>query len=669
MRQIMTAIVVKQRQARARLFGDVRVFSDAGLPLEIGSRRARAMLGYLSMTPERAATRSRLCGLFWGERGEIQARASLRQCLREIRGATEHLDLALIGSDGERVVLVPGVLDTDVHELSSAFETEDATAARQILETIGTARLMEGLELEGSFREWLDQARARTEHVLSSGILALLKSLEARADWQTAQSLADTYLTRDPFDEAVVAMAIRADAALGNNASARRRFRNLEEALNREFRVRPGASARDAIAALSREGEASAREPDTASFEGSAALSAGPPTVVVAGFVSDGDSPADQKLTAILRDEILAGLAHFHDLRVVAEPRSLNEMAQDLHARPTSAYALGGTLRSFGESRRLTVQLLRGGAGELVWSRRYELPRLEFIGAIDEIIAPVVAAVVPTITSDMNRSPPSETADQAYERHLLTLGPDAKARDYEQARAAAASLEAMISADPSFARPYLPLSYLYNTDFGHSRALSSGPAQHARALDLAKVALALDRKNAHAYTAAGWCYLRRRRWDAANGYFEQALALNPYHVRRMMEVGFGLLFLGDVERARKMLDRCLLINPAPTDGFFNDLALTSIVQGEFELALSYLELTAKPKIWGNLYGLVCAELTGQETGERRDIFLDQVRHIWPPEISMTTDTLVDWIETHHPFQDPAVGSRLFNSVRRALREP
>jgi DNA-binding SARP family transcriptional activator/TolB-like protein len=447
MRQIMTAIVVKQRQARARLFGDVRVFSDAGLPLEIGSRRARAMLGYLSMTPERAATRSRLCGLFWGERGEIQARASLRQCLREIRGATEHLDLALIGSDGERVVLVPGVLDTDVHELSSAFETEDATAARQILETIGTARLMEGLELEGSFREWLDQARARTEHVLSSGILALLKSLEARADWQTAQSLADTYLTRDPFDEAVVAMAIRADAALGNNASARRRFRNLEEALNREFRVRPGASARDAIAALSREGEASAREPDTASFEGSAALSAGPPTVVVAGFVSDGDSPADQKLTAILRDEILAGLAHFHDLRVVAEPRSLNEMAQDLHARPTSAYALGGTLRSFGESRRLTVQLLRGGAGELVWSRRYELPRLEFIGAIDEIIAPVVAAVVPTITSDMNRSPPSETADQAYERHLLTLGPDAKARDYEQARAAAASLEAMISAD------------------------------------------------------------------------------------------------------------------------------------------------------------------------------------------------------------------------------
>jgi DNA-binding SARP family transcriptional activator/TolB-like protein len=669
MRQIMTAIVVEQRQARARLFGDVRVFSDAGLPLDIGSRRARAMLGYLAMTPERAATRSRLCDLFWGERGEIQARASLRQCLREIRSAGETLDLALIGSEGERIVLAPCALNTDVQALSSAFEDDNAPAARQILETIGTARLMEGLELEGTFREWLDQARARTEHVLSSGILALLKSLEARSDWQAVQGLADTYLTRDPFDEAVVAAAIRADAALGNNASARRRFKTLEDALSREFRVRPGSSVRDAIAALSKAGGDSAREADTLFIERPGAPSASPPTVIVAGFTSDGDMPADHKLATIVRDEILAGLACFHELRVVAEPRSLSDVAQDLHARPITAYALGATLRAFGESRRLTVQLLRGGAGELVWSRRYELPRLEFIGAIDEIIAPVIAAVVPTITSDMSRAPPLETADQSYERHLLTWGPDVKTGDYEQARAAAASLEAMITADPSFAKPYLPLSYLYNTDFGHSRALSSGPAQHARALDLAKMALALDRKNVHAYTAAGWCYLRRRRWDAANTYFEQALALNPYHVRRLMEVGFGLLFLGDVGRARKLLDRCLLINPSPQDGFFNDLALTSIVQGEFELALSYLELTAQPKIWGNLYSLLCAELSGQETDEKRDIFLDQVRHIWPDEISMTTDTLVKWIEAHHPFQDPAVCSLVFNSVRRALREP
>ena len=575
--------------------------------------------------------------------------------------------MALIESDGERIVLVPGVLDTDVHELSSAFENDDAPAARRILETIGTARLMEGLELEGSFREWLDQTRARTEHVLSSGILALLKRLEARSDWQIAQSLADTYLTRDPFDEAVVAVAIRADAALGNNAAARRRFRVLEDGLNREFGVRPGAPARDAIAALAKVRETPQPEPRVGGSAAMGGLAQMPPTVVVAGFVTDGDTPRDKKFAAILRDEIVTGLAYFHDLRVVADPRPLEELSRDLYAGPTTAYALGVTLRSFAENRRLTAQLLRGGAGEFVWSRRFELPGLDIVGAIDAIVAPVVAAVLPKITSDMIRQPVARMADQSYERHLLAWGPDAKQRDYQQARAAAASLEAMISADPAFARPYLPLSYLYNTDFGHSRALSSGPAEYARALDLAKMALALDRSNAHAYTAAGWCYLRGRRWAAAHTYFEQALALNPYHVRRLMEAGFGLLFLGDVDRAGKLLDRCLLMNPAPQDGFFNDLALISIVKGEFELASSYLELTATPRIWGNLYSLVCAEMTRQETGEKRDVFLDQMRCIWPEEVSMTTDRLVGWIEARHPFQDPAVASRLFNSIRRALR--
>jgi len=631
------------------------------------------MIGYLALIPEQAATRSRLCGLFWGERGEVQARASLRQCLREIRGATETLDLGLLGSDGDRIVLTEGVLNTDVHALTLAFENGDAPAARQILQTVGATRLMEGLEIEGAFREWLDQARARTEHVVSSGILALLKHLEARSDWEAAQILADAYLTRDPFDEAVVAVAIRADAALGNNAAARRRFRILEESLNREFGVRPGASAQEAIAALAKIREAPPRGPDNTRTEVPGAdlggFTEGPPTVVVAGFITDDDTPADQKLAAVLRDEIVAGLAYFHDLRVVADPRSLNALSLDLYAGPTTAYALGATLRSVGESRRLTVQLLSSGAGELVWSRSHELPGLDIIGAIDAIIAPVVAAVLPTITSDMARQSIHGSVDQSYERHLLTWGPDAKVRDHDQACAAAASLEAMISANPSFSKPYLPLSFLYNTDFDYSRAFSTGPAQHARALDLAKMALALDRKNAHAYTAAGWCYLRRRRWAAANTYFEQALTLNPYNVRRMMEVGFGLLFLGNADRARKLLDRCLVMNPAPQDVFFNDLALISIIQGDFELAASYLELTASPHVWGNLYSLLCAELSGQETAEKREVFLRQVQSIWPQDLSMTADAVVKWIEVHHPFQDPSIESLFFNSARRALRAP
>lgn len=129
------------------------------------------------------------------------------------------------------------------------------------------------------------------------------------------------------------------------------------------------------------------------------------------------------------------------------------------------------------------------------------------------------------------------------------------------------------------------------------------------------------------------------------------------------------MFLGDADRARKLLDRCLVMNPAPQDVFFNDLALISIIQGDFELAASYLELTASPHVWGNLYSLLCAELSGQDIVEKRDIFLRQARHVWPEDLEMTTDAIVKWIEMHHPFQDPTVEGLFFNSARRALLVP
>ena len=70
--------------ARCRVFGVFAVEAPQG-PIRIRSRRARALLGYLLLAPPGGATRERLSGLLWSDRGEEQARASLRQCLLELR--------------------------------------------------------------------------------------------------------------------------------------------------------------------------------------------------------------------------------------------------------------------------------------------------------------------------------------------------------------------------------------------------------------------------------------------------------------------------------------------------------------------------------------------------------------------------------------------------------
>jgi len=232
-------------------------------------------------------------------------------------------------------------------------------------------------------------------------------------------------------------------------------------------------------------------------------------------------------------------------MSIVTDSRGLDDVVDDAPPERATAYALGATLRSTADGPRLIARLLLAGERRVIWSERFSLPSVDILARTDEIIARIVGAVLPTIDADRMRHPPDANGDESYTRYLLAHGVDARARTFVEARAAADALEDMITGDPNSSRGLLPLAYMYNTDFFLTRAGSSGEAERDRALELGKTALARDRSNVHAYAVVGWCYLRRRQWAPAKAHFDQALALNPFHVRRLMEVGYGYLFVAD----------------------------------------------------------------------------------------------------------------------------
>src|SRR4030095_9940582 len=55
-----------------------------GEPLDIATRKTRALLAYLALPPGRAHARDKLTSLLWSDRGDQQARNSLRQALTEL---------------------------------------------------------------------------------------------------------------------------------------------------------------------------------------------------------------------------------------------------------------------------------------------------------------------------------------------------------------------------------------------------------------------------------------------------------------------------------------------------------------------------------------------------------------------------------------------------------
>ena len=648
---------------RLDLFGAFRVTAATGRPAHISSRRARALLAYLSVARHLGETRERLAGLLWSDRAEEQARASLRQCLLELRAG-------LLDVGRERVSLRADRFSSDLamlrRTLSDDVQADGPRHLAEGLQAIGVEPLLADLQLGGLFGEWLDQTRGQLEGDIAAAAHRRLQAAEAAGDWSGVRTLAEAFLRRQPLDETAVAAAMRADAAQGISSAAHRRFRILEAALAKEYGVRPGSAARDALAALHGPGPAtvtairSSPAPARADPDPHA-----PPLLVITEFHDAGLEAADSGLVRPVREEVVSGLSRFRDLRIITDPHPQADTDARTWAERGAAYVLGGALRPSLDGLKLTVQLLRTGDGRVVWSDAFGVPGARLVHAIDRIIAQVVGAVLPMINQDLvlqARMPANDT----YLRYLSARDAAASPPSHDHARVAAADLEALIADAPGFVLPYLPLARLYNTDFGYTRAGSSGADEFSRAFDLAKTALSVDRGHVHGYTVAGWCHLRRRQWDVARLHFDQAVELNPFHAERLVEAGFGHIMLGETDRARALLDRSLLLNPAPRDDFFADLGLLELVTGDHERAANYFELIARPTVWDLIHAAVNASLGGQSDRGKAQAAAKAIAGIWPRGEETSIEALVAWIADHSPFRDVETEARFLGGARSAL---
>ena len=75
-----------------KLFGAFEIHDGSGAPLGPLGRKSQALLAILALSPGVTQPRNRLCALLWSDRGESQARSSLRQVLAELRKVLAVLD-------------------------------------------------------------------------------------------------------------------------------------------------------------------------------------------------------------------------------------------------------------------------------------------------------------------------------------------------------------------------------------------------------------------------------------------------------------------------------------------------------------------------------------------------------------------------------------------------
>ena len=97
-----------------KLLGGFEARLDSGQKIALPTRKAEALLAYLALAQGKPRTRDQLAGLLWSDRGDAQAKGSLRQALTALRHGLPENGAPAIEADGEAVALEASAVAVDV---------------------------------------------------------------------------------------------------------------------------------------------------------------------------------------------------------------------------------------------------------------------------------------------------------------------------------------------------------------------------------------------------------------------------------------------------------------------------------------------------------------------------------------------------------------------------
>ncbi|ASK89479.1 invasion protein regulator [Sphingorhabdus sp. SMR4y] len=190
--------------ARFSLFGGFQLLAPDGSEIIISNRRARAVAAMLCLAPDEPIDRDHLSKLLWPGRFEAQARASLRQCLLDLRKLLAAADCELLEVSRSRVSLNGGSVRSDLADLENALAAGDWAQATALLLAIGGKQILDQLHFGEDFETWLAERRQSIEQRLQTSVSDALAKLKASGNLADHEKLLDAWMVRHPAASRVI---------------------------------------------------------------------------------------------------------------------------------------------------------------------------------------------------------------------------------------------------------------------------------------------------------------------------------------------------------------------------------------------------------------------------------------------------------------------------------
>ncbi|MGX5850026.1 BTAD domain-containing putative transcriptional regulator [Mesorhizobium sp. PL10] len=577
--------------ARLDLLGGFRVTSPEGEILEVPAKKNRALVGILAVAPKQEVTRHKLAAFLWGDRGEEQARNSLRQALTAIRK-----DFAALGADalvliGDRVALNPKFVTIDVAEFIAASASNDVAELRQAA-VLYAGPFLDGLSTaDNAFENWLREARAD----LSIRAIKVFQSLAASVTGAERVAIAERLIALDPLRESSHVALMQAHIAMNQTALAIKQYEVCKMLLKREL----GAEPADELQQLRRTIDEMSTKPTTSGLSGQK------PVIAVLSFENMSGDPGQEYFSDGITEDIITELGRFGDLYVIARNSSFTFKQKTIDA-PTVAkqlsadYLLEGSIRRAGNRVRISARLIEARSGNQIWADRFDRELTDIFELQDEIarsVAITVAGTVRTSGVEKIRRLPMTQLD-AYELYLQARVRMAR---YDTVLDAMPFLVRAIELDPNVAMAHAMMSIVLTSKWlleGDDDTLKS-------ALIHGRSAVRLGPQQAWSHVSLGHALIFIGQLDEALPHLERAVSLNPNETRSRAIRGLCRNYLGQYEEALADLDDCIARDPLNYDWFWDLRGQILMVLGRYPEAItSYRNLNAYA-FWAYAFVAVC----------------------------------------------------------------
>jgi adenylate cyclase len=566
------------------VLGKFSAYDEAGRLVAITSKKNRALLTVLALSPHLSASRDRLANLLWGDRDDEHARSSLRQSLAILRKELVEAEALLISE--ETISLVAERTRVDVLEFLQLVKASDAVSLQRAAE-LYQDELLSGFAVpDSAFDDWLSDKRQKMRELVEEVLIKLTTLSLATGEQARATAAAQRLLALDPLCEVACRALMQIHASQGQTTQALRLYETQSDRLNHELGVNPEPETVKLYESIRQRRVAmipavagpvpadvmATSRPPAATSDASLPLPS-KPSIAVLPFQNLSDDRAQEYFADGMVEEIITALSRIRWLFVIARNSSFTYKGQAVDVKQIGRelgvrYVLEGSIRKAGDRLRISCHIIEAATGHHVWADRFEGKLTEVFEIQDRIAGTVARAVEPNVRlAEIGRVRAKPTDDlTSYDLYLRALSElyEYTAEGFERAEML---LRAAVKCDPDYAEAIAVLAIcVARQGFEGWRPLSEGLNE---ALELGRRAARLDNASAEVLATGAYCEaLCGGSFDRSDELAAAALRANPNSINVQALCGGAAAYGGQSDRAIELLQSAWRINPVDPQGFF-----------------------------------------------------------------------------------------------------